>query len=56
MTHRRAALSTRWRGDDAVWDPRPATATCYYEPEGVDLAAGDKVGGRHFPDLWRRGD
>jgi len=56
MTHRRAALSTRWLGDDAVWDPRPATATYYYEPEGVGLAPGEKVGGRHFPELWRRPD
>ncbi len=54
MTHRRAALSTRWLGDDAVWDPRPATATYYYEPEGVGLAPGAKVGGPHFPELWRR--
>ena len=54
MTHRRAALSTRWLGDDAVWDPRPATATYYYEPEGVGLQPGDPVGGRHFPEMWRR--
>jgi len=54
MTHRRAALSTRWLGDDAVWDPRPATATYYYEPDGVGLKAGERAGGRHFPELWRR--
>jgi ectoine hydroxylase-related dioxygenase (phytanoyl-CoA dioxygenase family) len=53
MTHRRAALSTRWLGDDTVWDPRPTTATYYY-PDGVGLNAGDPVGGRHFPELWRR--
>ncbi|MFO0989603.1 MAG: phytanoyl-CoA dioxygenase family protein [Alphaproteobacteria bacterium] len=54
MTHRRAALSTRWLGDDATWDPRPATNTYYYEPEGTGLAPGAKVGGRHFPEVWRR--
>ena len=44
MTHRRAALSTRWLGDDAVWDPRPTTATYYYDPEGPGLKAGDQAG------------
>lgn len=56
MTHRRAALSTRWLGDDATWDPRPATNTYYYEPEGTGLAPGAKVGGRFFPEVWRRAD
>ena len=54
MTHRRAALSTRWLGDDAVWDPRPATAKYYYEPDGPGLNPGERVGGRFFPELWRR--
>ncbi|MCW5770685.1 MAG: phytanoyl-CoA dioxygenase family protein [Rhodospirillaceae bacterium] len=54
MTHRRAALSTRWLGDDATWDPRPATATYYYEPDGAGLEPGDPVGGRCFPVRWRR--
>jgi ectoine hydroxylase-related dioxygenase (phytanoyl-CoA dioxygenase family) len=54
MKHRRAALSTRWLGDDVVWDPRPATATHYFEPDGVGVATGEKVGGRYFPELWRR--
>ena len=53
MTHRRAALSTRWLGDDAVWDPRPATAKYYYEPDGPGLNPGERVGGRFFPELWR---
>lgn len=54
MAHRRAALSTRWLGDDAVWDPRPATATYYYEPDGTGLAPGAPAGGTHFPQVWRR--
>lgn len=56
MTHRRAALSTRWLGDDAVWDPRPTTATYYYDPDGPGLAPGEKIGGRHFPEMWRKRD
>ncbi|MGE0735853.1 MAG: phytanoyl-CoA dioxygenase family protein [Alphaproteobacteria bacterium] len=56
MKHRRTGLATRWLGDDTVWDPRPATATYYYEPDGPGLQPGEKIGGPHFPELWRRGD
>jgi ectoine hydroxylase-related dioxygenase (phytanoyl-CoA dioxygenase family) len=54
MRHRRTGLATRWLGDDVVWDPRPATATYYYDPQGPGLAPGEKIGGASFPEVWRR--
>jgi ectoine hydroxylase-related dioxygenase (phytanoyl-CoA dioxygenase family) len=52
-TQRRLALSTRWLGDDACWDPRPGTdpivtqATVKLEPGA--RASDDKA----FPLIWR---
>ena len=51
-TRRRVALSTRWLGDDAVWDPRQGTdPTVTQEDVSVapgDLARDDSV----FPQVW----
>lgn len=52
--HRRAAFSTRWLGDDAVWNPHPGADPTVTQ-EHVDLKPGepardDKV----FPVVWRR--
>lgn len=54
MKNRRTGLATRWLGDDVTWDPRPATASYYYDPDGPGLAPGEKVGGKFFPEIWRR--
>lgn len=54
-TRRRAAVSTRWLGDDAVWDPRPGTDPTVTQAD-VSVAPGepardDKV----FPVVWPAG-
>ncbi len=43
---RRRGLSTRWCGDDAVYDPRPATMVLPFEP---GIAAGAPMRGDYFP-------
>ncbi len=48
-TMRRLALSTRWLGDDARWDPRPGTDPIVTQ-EDVELAPGDlATDDRAFP-------
>jgi ectoine hydroxylase-related dioxygenase (phytanoyl-CoA dioxygenase family) len=52
-TTRRLALSTRWLGDDACWDPRPGTDPIVTQDmvsiEPGALATDDEV----FPVIWR---
>lgn len=51
---RRVALSTRWLGDDARWDPRPGTDPIVTE-EHVSLAPGEPAADdRAFPLVWPR--
>ena len=50
---RRAALSTRWLGDDARWHPHPG-ADPTVDAEQVDLRPGDyPADERVFPLLWQ---
>lgn len=51
LTERRIGFATRWTGDDAVYDPRPATISLAGEP---GLAAGDPLGGPQFPEVLPR--
>ena len=49
---RRAAISTRWLGDDAVWYPHPGTDPTVSEDD-VDLASGDPAhDDDRFPAVW----
>ncbi len=49
---RRLALSTRWLGDDARWDPRPGTDPIV-TADDVTLEAGAKAtDDRAFPRVW----
>jgi ectoine hydroxylase-related dioxygenase (phytanoyl-CoA dioxygenase family) len=53
-SRRRAALSTRWLGDDAVWWPHPGTDPIVSE-EHVSLKPGDYPGDDTvFPVIWRQ--
>lgn len=50
---RRAALSTRWLGDDAVWYPHPGTDPTV-QAEDVSVAPGEApTDDAMFPELWR---
>lgn len=50
---RRAALSTRWLGDDAVWYPHPG-ADPTVKAEDVTVAPGEPpTDNAVFPELWR---
>ena len=50
---RRAALSTRWLGDDAVWFPHPGTDPTV-KAEDVSVASGEApTDDAYFPELWR---
>ncbi|MGS2722230.1 phytanoyl-CoA dioxygenase family protein [Porticoccus sp. GXU_MW_L64] len=53
-THMRAAISTRWLGDDAIWQPSPGTDPTVQQKdvsvEPGQLAHDDKV----FPKIWPR--
>ena len=52
-SRRRLALSTRWLGDDACWDPRPGTDPIVTQEhvslEPGALARDDKA----FPLVWQ---
>ena len=51
---RRIALSTRWLGDDAIWDPRPGTDPIV-GPENVSIEAGSKAhDDEAFPLVYAR--
>jgi len=51
LSERRIGLATRWTGDDAMYDPRPATLPLAGDP---GLAKGDPLGGPEFPEVpWR---
>ncbi len=51
---RRAAFSTRWLGDDAVWSPHPGADPTVTQ-EHVDLAPGDHpADDDRFPLVWSR--
>ncbi len=50
---RRAALSTRWLGDDAIWDPRPG-ADPTVQAEDVSILPGQRpLDDVVFPELYR---
>lgn len=53
-TRRRMALSTRWLGDDAVWDPRPGTDPIVTQ-EHVSVPPGSLTSGdpKRFPLVYR---
>ena len=52
VDHRRAALSTRWLGDDVVWFPHPGADPTVTEND-VALKPGDPVhDDRVFPLVW----
>lgn len=51
---RRAALSTRWLGDDAVWFPHPGTDPTV-KAEDVSVEPGQPpTDETFFPELWRQ--
>lgn len=53
-TQRRVALSTRWLGDDARWDPRPGTDPIVTQ-DMVSVRPGDLAhDDAAFPVVWRR--
>jgi ectoine hydroxylase-related dioxygenase (phytanoyl-CoA dioxygenase family) len=52
-TQRRVAISTRYMGADARWDPRPATVKITGDPQLVPGAP--PADDRCFPIAWRRG-
>ena len=54
LTSRRAAISVRYAGKDARWDPRANVMRCEGEPE-TKLKAGDPlVLDGVFPIAWER--
>jgi ectoine hydroxylase-related dioxygenase (phytanoyl-CoA dioxygenase family) len=53
QSQRRAAISVRYLGEDAVWDPRPATMPLPGQPSyppGTPLTDEQR-----FPIVWRHG-
>lgn len=53
VDHRRAAISVRYVGDDARWDPRPGTDPIVTE-EHVSIARGEPpYDDTWFPEVWR---
>ncbi len=51
-TRRRAAISTRWLGDDAKWDPRPGTDPTVTQDD-VSVAPGEPARDDEvFPVVW----
>ncbi len=54
-TKRRLALSTRWLGDDACWDPRPGTDPIVTQ-EHVSISPGAPATDENaFPLVWQAG-
>ncbi len=54
QSHRRAAISVRYVGDDARWDPRPGTDPIVTQDQ-VSVSPGDPPhDDRWFPQVWRR--
>lgn len=51
-TTRRRGLATRWTGDDATYDPRPATFKLIRDPA---IPAGGSLECALFPRVWPRG-
>ena len=52
-TRRRAAVSIRYLGEDAIWDPRPATMPL---PGAPSYRAGERLSDeQRFPTVWRAG-
>ena len=50
---RRAALSTRWLGDDAIWDPRPGSDPSISQDD-VSMKPGEPpYDENYFPELYR---
>lgn len=49
---RRVALSTRWLGDDAVWDPRPGVDPIITQ-EHVNIHPGEFAQDEAFPLVWQ---
>ena len=55
-TRRRAAVSVRYVGDDARWDPRPGTDPIVTADQ-VCVTPGDApLDDRWFPEVWRSAD
>lgn len=50
----RIALSTRWFGDDLVWDPRPECITIPGKPLHAMQPGAAVADDQAFPVLWRR--
>ncbi|MGQ0698979.1 MAG: phytanoyl-CoA dioxygenase family protein [Panacagrimonas sp.] len=53
-TRRRVAISTRWLGDDAIWDPRPGTDPIVLQ-EHVSIQPGELTAHdeHRFPTVYR---
>ena len=52
--HRRVALSTRWLGDDAVWDPRPSADPAVTQADTVAVPGAYPADDDRFPVGWER--
>jgi len=52
---RRVALSTRWLGDDATWDPRPAADPSVTQADTTAVAGHYPDDDDRFPVVWQRG-
>jgi ectoine hydroxylase-related dioxygenase (phytanoyl-CoA dioxygenase family) len=54
-TQRRVALTTRWYGDDIVWDPRPECEAGPPEAPFMEQTPGTRPGPPAYPIVWRAG-
>ena len=52
---RRVALSTRWLGDDATWDPRPAADPSVTQADTSAVPGHYPDDDDRFPVVWQRG-
>jgi len=52
--HRRVALSTRWLGDDTVWDPRPSADPAVTQADTVAVPGTYPSDDDRFPIGWER--
>jgi ectoine hydroxylase-related dioxygenase (phytanoyl-CoA dioxygenase family) len=52
---RRVALSTRWLGDDATWDPRPAADPSVTQADTTAVPGRYPDDDDRFPVVWQRG-